>query len=136
MEPYPMDLVFAKNTSKEDWIKEAIFIQENLNEKDINEAFAKLPKEVQDETITEIKKNIISRKVNLQKYAENYYKVLQTKVPLAGTINKDRFIITKNEKSVEVQQFWIDKDNTEHLLFTKSYNDDLTKDWKMTIFMK
>lgn len=128
MEPYPMDLVFAKDASKEDWVKQAIYIQENLNEKDINNAFSKLPKEVQDETITEIKKNIVSRKSNLQKYAENYFNVLQTKVPLAGTTNKDRFIITKNEKSVEVQQFWIDKDNAEYLVFSKNYNDNLTKE--------
>jgi hypothetical protein len=64
MEPYPLDLIFLKGSTQEDWIAQAKYIQEHLSDKDIDEAFTNLPKEVQDETIADIQRKLKSEKQN------------------------------------------------------------------------
>lgn len=129
MEPYPLDLVFLKGSKQEDWTAQAQYIQEHLTDKDIDEAFNNLPKEVKDETIADIQRKLKARKTKLQEYATRYYDVLQEKVPLAGTVNPDKFVITKNGNSVEVKQYKLDKkkENPE-LVFQKTYTDSKTKE--------
>mgnify|MGYP006188929259 CR=1 FL=1 len=57
-----MDLAFLRTAEEKDWIAQAKYIQENLTDKDIDEAFKSLPKEVQDGTVDEIKAKLKSRK--------------------------------------------------------------------------
>ncbi|REC48589.1 metallophosphoesterase [Chryseobacterium pennipullorum] len=129
MEPYPMDLVFLKGATQEEWITQAQYIQEHLTDADIDNAFYNLPKEVKDETITEIQRNLKLRKTRLQDYASQYYDVLQKKVPLAGTVHPDKFIITKNGHSVQVQQYKLGKNKDQNeLVFDKTYHDSKTKE--------
>lgn len=127
-EPYPLDLIFLKNTSQKDWIAQAKYIRENLTEADIDNAFDNLPKEVKDETITDIQKKLKLRKAKLEDYAIKYYDVLQEKVPLSGTVNKDKFVITKSKNSVEIKQYQLNKDQSEELVFEKKYNGSQTKE--------
>ncbi|MCL8536816.1 metallophosphoesterase [Chryseobacterium gallinarum] len=129
MEPYPMDLVFLKGSTQEEWIAQAKYIQEHLSDTDIEEAFHNLPKEVQDETIADIQRKLKIRKTKLQEYASQYYDVLQKKVPLAGTVNPDKFVITKNKNSVHVQQYELGKNKDKNeLVFEKTYSDSKTKE--------
>ncbi len=129
MEPYPMDLVFLKGATQEDWETQAKYIQEHLTDADIDDAFHNLPKEVQDETIDDIQRKLKIRKTRLQGYASQYYDVLQKKVPLAGTVNPDRFVITKNGHSVQVQQYKLGKNKDQNeLVFEKIYHDSKTKE--------
>lgn len=129
MEPYPLDLIFLKGATEEEWIAQAKYIQEHLTDEDIDNAFKNLPKEVQDETIAEIQRKLKARKTKLETYASQYYDVLQKKVPLAGTVNPDKFVITKTGNSVNVKQYKLDKkqENPE-LVFEKTYEDSKTKE--------
>ncbi len=128
MEPYPQDLIFLKKTHQEDWLASAKYIQDHLTDADIDAAFDNLPKEVQDDTIEDIKAKLKIRKSKLQTYANTYFEVLQDKVPLAGTINEDKFVVTKGNGTVEVKQYQINKDGSEDLVFQKIYNDKHTKE--------
>lgn len=129
MEPYPLDLIFLKGATQEDWISQAKYIQEHLTDKNIDEAFTNLPKEVQDDTLADIQRKLKSRKTKLQNYATQYYNVLQEKVSLAGTVNPDKFVITKNGHSVLVQQYKLDKNKENpELVFEKTYDDSKTKE--------
>lgn len=128
MEPYPLDLILLKNANQEDWIAQAKYIQQNLSDQDIDTAFDNLPKEVKDETIVDIQQKLKIKKGKLGDFATRYFDVLQEKVPLAGTINKDKFVILKSENSVEVKQYQLDKNNNEKLVFEKKYNDSKTKE--------
>ncbi|MGG5209771.1 metallophosphoesterase [Chryseobacterium sp. MIQD13] len=129
MEPYPMDLIFLKGASQEEWIAQAKYIQEHLTDADIDDAFTNLPKEVKDETVTDIQSKLKARKTKLQDYAAQYYDVLQEKVPLAGTVNPDKFIITKTAHSVNVKQYKLDKNKENpELVFEKTYEDSKTKE--------
>lgn len=126
-EPYPQDIAFLKTANENDWIKEAVYIQEDLSDADIDAAFRTLPKEVQDETIESIKHKLTARKNQLQHYASNYYNVLQKTVLIVGTDKKDKFIITHNTKKiVEVAVYRIKKEGDE-LVYTKKFTAGKTK---------
>jgi hypothetical protein len=126
-EPYPLDLAFLRTAQKQDWIAQAKFIQEHLTDADIDHAFNNLPKEVQDNTIEDIKHKLKNRKKQLQKYAATYADVLSHTVMIAGTDKKDKFVIHHNaKKSVELQVYRIKKDG-EELIYSKKLNDDKTK---------
>ncbi|WP_346984158.1 hypothetical protein [Chryseobacterium sp. POE27] len=84
MEPYPLDLVFLKGSTEEDWVAQAKYIKEHLTDQDIDNAFSNLPKEVQDETIADIQRKLKSRKTKLETYASQYYDVLQKKSSIGG----------------------------------------------------
>ncbi|WP_312391259.1 metallophosphoesterase [Chryseobacterium sp.] len=129
MEPYPLDLIFLKRSTEPEWIEQAKYIQDHLSDKDIDEAFDNLPKEVKDETIADIQRKLKARKLKLQTYASQYFDVLQEKVPLAGTVHPDKFVITKTGNSVNVKQYSLDKkqENPE-LVFEKTYDDSKTKE--------
>lgn len=129
MEPYPLDLIFLKGATQEEWNTQAKYIQEHLTDADIDEAFTNLPQEVKDETIADIQRKLKIRKTKLQDYAAQYYDVLQEKVSLAGTVNPDQFVITKNGHSVNVKQYKLDKNKENpELVFEKTYDDSKTKE--------
>jgi hypothetical protein len=127
-EPYPLDLAFLKNATKEDWIVQAKYIQENLSDEAIDNAFHNLPQEVRDETIQSIKQKLKSRKENLQRYASQYCAVLQKTVLIVGTNKRDRFSINHTSKNnLEIQVYRL-KNETEELVYSKEFNAKSTRD--------
>ncbi|MEM0518446.1 hypothetical protein [Aequorivita flava] len=90
---YPFDVYFLKNTPKELFIEEANYIKANLSETAIDEAFAIWPKAIYDIHGEKIKEILISRRNDLEKYAVQFYEVLQTKEylqkPLKGSEDTD-----------------------------------------------
>ncbi|RUT69152.1 metallophosphoesterase [Flavobacterium cupreum] len=125
-EPYPLDLAFLKTADEKDWMEQAKFIQQNLSDEDINNAFKNLPKEVQDGTIKEIEQKLKNRKKELQKYASQYFDVLSHTIMIAGTDKKDKFLINHNVKNgLELKVYRIKKEGDE-LIYTKNINDSKT----------
>ncbi|MBF4473744.1 metallophosphoesterase [Flavobacterium sp. HJJ] len=126
-EPYPQDIALLKTADEKEWITQAKYIQEHLTDEDINNAFTALPKEVQDETIEDIKRKLRIRKTKLQDYAKEYYRVLQKTVLIVGTDKKDKFIITHTSKNnTEVAVYRVKNQNDE-LQYEKNFNAAKTK---------
>ncbi|WP_366184186.1 metallophosphoesterase [Flavobacterium ovatum] len=126
-EPYPLDLAVLKTATTNDWIAQAKFIQENLSDKAIEEAFLSLPKEVQNETIQSIQDKLKSRKKQLVQYAIDYAKTLEKRVLVVGTNKKDQFIIEKKSGDIlQVTVNRIKKDGIE-LSYTKEIFGKKTK---------
>ena len=126
-EPYPLDLIFAKNSVEKDWLDVAGFIQDHLTESDIRTAFKKLPKEVQDNVSEDLIQKLLIRKKDLPKYALQYFRILQQKVILTGTNKKDKFVISRlPHNQTEVAIFRLKKSG-EELISSKVYSGALTK---------
>lgn len=126
-EPYPQDIALLKTADEKDWINQAKFIQENLSDADIDTAFNNLPVTIQDETIESIKHKLKVRKTELQRYASEYYKVLQKTVLIVGTDKKDKFVIThKAKNNIEISVYRTKK-NEQELVYTKNFTADKTK---------
>lgn len=126
-EAYPLDVAFLKNATEKDWIAQAQFIQDNLSNESIDSAFNNLPKEVQDETIADIKQKLKLRKAKLTNYAKEYNKVLQKTVVIVGTNKKDQFSIKPiSNNKVEITVFRIKKEGNE-LVYNKTFDAHSTK---------
>ncbi|MCW2119493.1 metallophosphoesterase [Flavobacterium sp. 7A] len=126
-EPYPLDLAVLKTATADDWIAQAEFIQDNLSDKAIDEAFRSLPKEVQDRTISSLESKLKTRKKELVHYAIAYAKTLEKRVLIVGTNKKDQFIIErKSGNKLQVTVNRIKKDGPE-LLYTKIISGKKTK---------
>ena len=126
-EPYPQDIALLKTADEKEWIKQAKYIQEQLSDAEIEAAFTNLPKEVQDQTIEDIKRKLKIRKTKLQNYAKEYYRVLQKTVLIVGTDKKDKFIITNTSKNdTEIAVFRLKKEG-EELQYTKNFTTAKTK---------
>ncbi len=126
-EPYPLDLAFLKTSDEKAWLEQAQYIQENLSDADIDAAFHNLPTAVQDGTVEEIKRKLKARKNQLQRYASDYYKVLQKTVLIIGTNKDDQFIIDqKANNELEVAVYRLKKEGKE-FIHTKEFTADQTK---------
>lgn len=128
MEPYPMDIAFTKNSTKEDWITEANYINENLTDEIIDNSFQNLPDEIKDENLNKIKELLKIRRPKLKEYAEEYYKVLRKTVLLTGTDKDDKFVITRLPKGETKVQIYRLKKSGEELFFEKNYFKNETKE--------
>jgi len=114
-EAYNLDLAFVTRAKEKDWTDQARYIMNNLSDAEIDKAFENLPKEVKDGTIDKIKEQLKIRKTHLEKYAHQYYEVLQKTVLVVGTEKNDRFVITRSGKNTKVETFRIKKDGLEKI---------------------
>lgn len=127
-EAYPMDLALTASSGKEVWLEETEYLQKHLTDEAIEAAFAKLPPEVNDGTIEEIKANLKARRGKLEKYAMTYYKVLLETVIITGTDDKEKFVITRMPGgATEVKMYSLKKDELT-LASTRVYNRSETKE--------
>jgi len=105
-----IDRAFLQESYKEDWIKQAKFIQDNITDAVIDKAFSKLPVEIQDDTSNQIKEKLKVRRENLVDLASSYYEYLNKLVVITGT-NKDDFIeITRFDEQTKISVYRIKKD--------------------------
>ncbi len=126
-EAYPLDLAFLRKSTKEEWIQQAKFIQYNLTDSAIDDAFKVLPKEVLNYTITDIQQKLKTRKKELTLAASTYYDVLQHTVMLVGTDKKDKFVVLNEEKNkVTIQVFRVKKTG-EELQYSRNFTANKTK---------
>jgi hypothetical protein len=129
VEPYPLDVVFMKTASKEVWDEQVALIQKNLTDDVIEKAFLNVPIELNDETLTKIKKTLSGRKNKLQQIADRYFKLINKYVVITATNKEDLIKIEGYENgNVKVSLFRKKKDNTKELFFTKIYNPQYTKE--------
>ncbi|MCM5662682.1 BamA/TamA family outer membrane protein [Galbibacter mesophilus] len=129
-EPMPMDRILLKNSTEEDWLAEAKFIQENLTDDVIDKAFTKVPEELQnDESLAKIKTVLKERKKLLDTIAENYFKIFNKLAVLTAT-DKDDFIeVTRSGKDeTNVKIYRIKDGEKADLMVDKTFRKDITNE--------
>ncbi|WP_179954990.1 metallophosphoesterase [Maribacter luteus] len=126
---YALDMVVLSETTKEQWQQQALFLQNNITEDVLDEAFGFFPKAVQDEGVDRIKKVLLARKSNLQKTADEYYGLLNKYAMVTGTDKDDFFTITQlsNGNTQVVGQRIIKGDKGE-VFYKKDFNPETTKE--------
>lgn len=124
---YPLDMVLVSEADEQSWINQAKYIQEHLTDKVIDDAFARLPDALQDQTSEDVKAKIRARRDELQNWASKHYKNLQKTVIITGTDKKERFEITRfPQGKTQVKTFRIKKES-EELVHEKIYAKELTR---------
>lgn len=90
-----LDRVLLQQSDREVWLKQAQFIEKNITDEVIENAFENIPLEVQDSSIDEIKRKLKGRRQNLVDIATRYYRYLNELVVVTGTNEDDHFEITR-----------------------------------------
>lgn len=121
---YSLDQAFLKDITWEEWEKQVKFIQNQLTDQVIEDAFKTLPKEVQDQSIDDIKKALKERRDNLLEPAKAYYEYVNRFQVITGTEEDDKFLITrkpdgKTSLSIETEG---------EVVYEHTYDKKLTKE--------
>ncbi|GFZ81531.1 hypothetical protein GCM10011531_09570 [Aquaticitalea lipolytica] len=124
-----LDRVLIQKADKEKWIEQAKFLQEHITDEVIDLAFSKVPVEVQDETLEDIKKKLKGRRGNLQDIATRYYNYLNELVILTGTDKDDYIEVTRvGDKETHIKISRIIGGEKGEILVDKTFNRDITKE--------
>lgn len=118
-----LDRALLQNLGKEEWLKQATYIQEHITDEVIETAFSKLPEEIQTEETTEkLKKELKGRRGNIVDIAERYYNYF-AKLAIVTATDKDDFIdITRLEDgSTNVSIYRNIKGNRKYVVSYKTY---------------
>ena len=124
-----LDRVLIQQAGLNTWVQEAKYLQDNITDYVIEEAFLKVPKEVQDETLREIKEKLKGRRSNLIDIATRYHSYLNQLVILTGT-DKDDFIevFRTGDKETHVKISRIIDGEKGEVIIDKKFNRDITKE--------
>ena len=126
---FALDMVLLPETNFDVWKEQVAYIQKNITEEVIDDAFRLFPKEVQGETITRIKKVLLARKNNLLDTAEEYYKVINKYAVVTGTDKDDYFTITQlPDGNTEVIGNRIKNGKKGEVFFNKVFDNNSTKE--------
>ena len=95
--PYHLDITLIKNSNWEVWEEQAKHLQNSLSDADIEEAFARIPSEIQGEINEDIKEKLKGRRSNIIKIARRYYEYFNKFAVVSGTLKDDDFTITRQK---------------------------------------
>jgi len=123
---YPLDKAFIRNADWKEWKAQVDYIQNNITDEVIQEAFAVLPENLtEDPYVIDIKKTMKARRGNLEKIAREYYLHLAEFDMFTGTEDDDNFLITRKPDGITNIQL---KNKDEEIIAEKSYDSDLTRE--------
>lgn len=92
---YKTDMMLINQSSLEEWIKEATYLEQLLADVAIENAFANLPEELKDQNIEKIKSNLKKRRSHILDWAKEYYNILNKNAIIVGTNKDDTFEVTR-----------------------------------------
>ena len=124
-----LDRALIQNATKEEWIRQAAYIQEQLTDEVIENAFKNIPKAVQNELSEDIKQKLRTRRGNLVTIAEDYYQWF-SKLQIVTATNKDDFIDIERfeDGSTRIKVFRNKKGERADLLLDRTYYRNETKE--------
>ncbi|NND88105.1 MAG: hypothetical protein HKM28_02535, partial [Flavobacteriaceae bacterium] len=124
-----IDRAIINKHDSEVWVEEARYIQQYMTDEVIDQAFKKLPSEVQDSASEDIQLKLKGRLQNLDKIAEIYGDYLNKTVAIHGTQKDDIIEITRlpeGKTHVQLKRNLKDEENTS--FFERTFNHEETKE--------
>lgn len=124
LSPYHMDVNLLDSSDWDEWERQAVLIQKQLTDDDIELAFDAVPNEVKGDVITDIKQKLKGRRANLVDIARRYYNYVSRFEVIIGTQKSDVFKITRLEEgktTIEIQRKDLE-------LLNRTFYQDVTKE--------
>lgn len=126
---YVLDLALLSETTKAQWQEQAGYLQEQLTEKAIDDAFLAFPDEVRDETVATMKKVLLARLANIESTSDAYYDILNTYAVVTGTDKDDWFVITRlDDNRTQIKAFRNIKGEKQKKFYDKVFYAKNTKE--------
>ncbi|MGB7785646.1 MAG: metallophosphoesterase [Salinimicrobium sp.] len=124
-----LDRSLIQNEGREEWIKQAKYLQEHVTDDVIEEAFSKLPEETRGESSERIQKYLKERRGNLVDIVERYYKVMAKTSIVTGT-DKDDFVevIRKPDGFTKITIYRIKDGEKADIVNSRSYDPKFTNE--------
>ncbi len=122
------DMNFLGEAEKEDWLREAKFIKENVTDAIIEEAFMDVPEAARNERWKSMIEKVKSRRDNIIQYAAEAYAYNSHKVDVLGTAQKDYFEIIRAESTTTVKGFALKKGKKKKKFFERTFENDITNE--------
>ncbi len=124
-----LDRALLENSGRGQWKYLAKVLQDSITDSVIEKAFGKIPQEVQDESLEEIKQKLKDRKKNLVEIADSYYTYLSTLQTIIGTDYDDLFEITRlPEGKTNIRSFTTINGVKSDTLTDRTYSNKDTKE--------
>ena len=97
---------FLNELSLEEWLKEAVFIQQNLTDEVIENAFRNFPERVYEISAERLIKALREKRDKLPEIATGFYKNLSKQVVIHGSEKQEYFeVIRKNDEETEINMY-------------------------------
>ena len=126
---YSLDTYMLPEATLEQWIEQAEFIQQNIDEQIIDSALEMFPTEVQDITVSEIKRKLLFRKDKLREIAIEYYEIINKRAVIVGTDKDDFFLIEDTGNGItRVTGYRIKKGKKDDIFFKRDFDKKTTKE--------
>ena len=124
-----LDRILIQQSSRDIWLEQAELLQEYVTDEIIEQALSKMPKEVQNETLEEIKVNLMARRKSLKDIAGRYYDYMSELVILTGTDKDDYIEIVREANDVtRVRISRIIDGEKGEVIVDRTFNKDITKE--------
>ncbi|MCK0131708.1 phosphoesterase [Flavobacteriaceae bacterium F08102] len=95
-----LDRVLLQTSDSSEWITQATYLQEHITDAVISQAFQRVPSQVQDSTLDEIKVNLKRRRQQLVSFAKRYAAYLHRLAIVMATDQDDYIQVERFEKGV------------------------------------
>ncbi|MBP0904311.1 ShlB/FhaC/HecB family hemolysin secretion/activation protein [Mariniflexile gromovii] len=124
-----LDRLVLMNDNKEDWLTQAKYIKEHLNEGSIDKAFKNFPAEINQNNKEQIKTALMGRINNIEENASEMYDFLHKYVTITGTDKNDRFVINRLPNgTTQVQGYRLRSSGKEDLFWDTHYYGGISKE--------
>lgn len=126
---YPIDMTLIHESDKKVWDAQVEIIQSQITDEVIESAFSKFPKEVNDETVANIKRKLIGRRKNLQKISDKYFAYLNKFQVVKGTNKDDWFDIERFVNGdTKITAYRIKDGKKADIIHQRRYKFNITKE--------
>ncbi|QCW98631.1 phosphoesterase [Aggregatimonas sangjinii] len=125
---YVLDVALLNQKTREEWLKQATYIQEHLTAEIIDDAFKQFPEEVRDGTVDNIKEILLSRIEQLQETANAYFEIINKYAVVTGTDKDDWFEINYKEGQVKIKGYRIIDGDKEKKFYENTFRKNVTKE--------
>ena len=127
------DRIFMTEVSLEEWLNEANALKTALTDDLIEETIKRWPNEIYELHGEEIIRKLKNRRDNLDKYAEDYYKLISKQVDVLASDKQELFKVERlDNENTKVTVYKISKKgNTDKVIYERTFKTSETREVRL-----
>ncbi len=127
---YKTDMMLINQSSLDEWLAQANYLEQNLTDESIEKAFDALPEELKDGNSSSIMANLKIRRNHIVAWAREYYSILNKNAIILGTNKDDIFEISRLKDGATFIKVKRNNkaENGKNIVYEKAFYPDITKE--------
>ncbi len=119
------NMTFLNEIPWEEWEKEALYIQNNMTDEIIEEAFKEMPPFAYEQTAADLMAMLKERRDNVVRYAREFYEFYSDEIVVLGTDKKERFEVTRQQDGMTLVEVYHKDEKVYSRLFDKKVTKEI-----------